>query len=331
MKELRLNWIDSLKFLGIFYIYLGHYGISAGKLYNFVFLFHVPLFFFVGGIFHKKHSTMTSVLNGIIDKFKKIVIPYIAFSLVFILVSTLKYNYDYAKIFDMVERFAFGIRNTLPAASLWFLPCFFVVYIYHSILEIVFKKDWLVLIASLIIFVSARIIPLYNGPAYFFNVDSALVYLLYYSLGKFLSSYILQSSKSFIMNGVGFLLAITISVLVSSYLYMFGVKDIYAISSNKYILSVINITITFSLIISSIFVSRLLVFKPFYELGRNTLVLCGTEQTIKLLITEAGSLFGIKLAPANGIQVIMLTAICFMASYYITIPIYKKIKMYTHI
>lgn len=33
----RHDWVDSLKFLGIFAIYIGHLGAGAGKLYPFVF------------------------------------------------------------------------------------------------------------------------------------------------------------------------------------------------------------------------------------------------------------------------------------------------------
>ena len=44
MKQSRINWVDTLKFLGIFAIYLGHYGEVAKKAYPFVFEYHVPLF-----------------------------------------------------------------------------------------------------------------------------------------------------------------------------------------------------------------------------------------------------------------------------------------------
>ncbi|HFO9614052.1 TPA: acyltransferase family protein, partial [Escherichia coli] len=47
----RLEWIDSLKAVAIFWIYLGHFGDNAKQLYPFVFSFHVPLFFFISGIF----------------------------------------------------------------------------------------------------------------------------------------------------------------------------------------------------------------------------------------------------------------------------------------
>jgi fucose 4-O-acetylase-like acetyltransferase len=33
----RIAWVDNLKFLGIFAIYLGHFGTAAGFVYPFVF------------------------------------------------------------------------------------------------------------------------------------------------------------------------------------------------------------------------------------------------------------------------------------------------------
>ncbi|EEY5887906.1 acyltransferase, partial [Shigella sonnei] len=32
-RKTRHDWVDALKFLGIFAIYLGHLGLGAGKLY----------------------------------------------------------------------------------------------------------------------------------------------------------------------------------------------------------------------------------------------------------------------------------------------------------
>lgn len=40
----RMEYLDIAKFIGIFCIYLGHFGNQAGNAYNFVFSFHVPLF-----------------------------------------------------------------------------------------------------------------------------------------------------------------------------------------------------------------------------------------------------------------------------------------------
>ena len=49
MENKRVEWIDIAKFIGIFTIYLGHFGNDAGLAARFVFYFHVALFFFISG------------------------------------------------------------------------------------------------------------------------------------------------------------------------------------------------------------------------------------------------------------------------------------------
>ena len=58
-RKTRHDWVDALKFLGIFAIYLGHLGLGAGKLYPFVFSYHVPLFFFAAGFFTIKKNDLS--------------------------------------------------------------------------------------------------------------------------------------------------------------------------------------------------------------------------------------------------------------------------------
>ncbi|EBJ1410297.1 hypothetical protein DO453_11380, partial [Salmonella enterica] len=57
MKIINMNtrtlWIDSLKAIAIFWIYLGHFGDNGKQLYQLAFSFHIPLFFFISGIFYK--------------------------------------------------------------------------------------------------------------------------------------------------------------------------------------------------------------------------------------------------------------------------------------
>ena len=56
MKKERIAWVNVLKFLGIFAIYLGHYQQSAGNFYQYVFAYHVALFFFISGFFDDIHD-----------------------------------------------------------------------------------------------------------------------------------------------------------------------------------------------------------------------------------------------------------------------------------
>lgn len=66
--------------------------------------------------------------------------------------------------------------------------------------------------------------------------------------------------------------------------------------------------------------------KPLLVLGRNTLVLCGTEQILKFSIIASAGVFGIKLAPHNPLEAILLTCFCFFISYFTILKLYKFFK-----
>ena len=50
-QQVRYAWVDTLKILGMFAIYIGHFADLAGFSYSYVFTYHVPLFFFMAGFF----------------------------------------------------------------------------------------------------------------------------------------------------------------------------------------------------------------------------------------------------------------------------------------
>ena len=53
MTSKRYDYVDVMKFIGIICIYIGHFATNAFRLYPFVFIFHVHLFFFISGFFAK--------------------------------------------------------------------------------------------------------------------------------------------------------------------------------------------------------------------------------------------------------------------------------------
>jgi len=48
MKNKRIEWADTLKAIGIFFVVLGH-NVLPAEMYKYIFSFHVPLFFFISG------------------------------------------------------------------------------------------------------------------------------------------------------------------------------------------------------------------------------------------------------------------------------------------
>ena len=65
----RVAWLDVARAIGIYAIYLGHFGETAGPAYRFVFQFHVPLFFFLSGCaetYNKEETVFGNLKRNII-------------------------------------------------------------------------------------------------------------------------------------------------------------------------------------------------------------------------------------------------------------------------
>lgn len=179
---------------------------------------------------------------------------------------------------------------------------------------------------SLVIFFIAKIVPLYTSPQVIFNLDSALIFLAYYAIGKLFNNYIVKGNSYISINGFAWKALTIIGFIIAAFVYFNGIGVIYSYASGKYSNATINILLTMLLFVPSIYISKLITFKPVLFLGRNTLLLCGTEQLVKLIITEVAGLVGIAITPANPLQVFILTSLCFTLSYIVIIPSYSKLK-----
>lgn len=51
---IRCHWVDNLKFFALFLVVFGH--IVTSQLHDVIFVFLMPLFFFILGMFHKEKN-----------------------------------------------------------------------------------------------------------------------------------------------------------------------------------------------------------------------------------------------------------------------------------
>ncbi len=70
---MRNSEFDIMKGIGILLVVVGHLGGINKFLYNFVFSFHMPLFFILAGYFYKPKDTLDSMLKD----FRRLIIPYL--------------------------------------------------------------------------------------------------------------------------------------------------------------------------------------------------------------------------------------------------------------
>lgn len=128
MKTQRIAWIDNAKAIAIFFIVLGHI-LPSDALCGYIFSFHVPLFFFLSGLTFTADKSPKDFFKS---KAKRILLPYLAFSVISItvyLIQNLILHRDGLLLSRCLIGMLLGTRSTglMPWNNpLWFLPCLFV-------------------------------------------------------------------------------------------------------------------------------------------------------------------------------------------------------------
>jgi fucose 4-O-acetylase-like acetyltransferase len=321
----RIPWVDVLKALGIFAIYLGHFGKFSGSLYSFVFSYHVPLFFFISGFFVKIKKNET-YLQFVWNKFKTLMIPYFIFSVLYVLFDTLQNNLGAHQSIHEMQYYIFAIRNTLSSPQLWFFSCLFIIEILYQLAIMLIKNKYIVFLIALVF---ACIINV-GKPSWFWNIDSALVYLVYYSIGhvsfNWLNKYRYRQFKT--KGKVLYVIIVFICLLFTAMTYFKGygyILNRFNIQLPTQIYSFYSTFCTCILIFTNIQLAFILEKSTFLQsVGKETLVLCGTESFAKGILSSALFMFGIQLNLSSPIITVIYTAICLIFSYFIFAPIYHK-------
>ena len=327
MKE-RIKWIDVVKCFGIFGIYLGHFGDLAGRSYSFALTHFIALFFLASGCM-ENYNHETNFVKYLVKKIKTIMVPFWVFAIIAGLITLIYTNQDFSYVKGMIKEVGLGvIRNTYAAASLWFLTCLFVMQLLFFFIKKIRVKALVIVVSLLLYIISIRVMnpsPLWY-PSWPYNVDSAISYMIYYSIGYVVFPYVVKffeldtkgKKAGFSISGL-----ITIIYALCNYLGVdpfsyIGVSDSF----------IIYIPIINSLIVSwAIFVvARLLENSDILcEIGRNSLYLCGCEYVVKTLGTCFFAIIGYELFLPNPLSVYIYSAILIVFANKYIVPIEKYI------
>lgn len=333
MSKGRVAWVDILKALGILSIFCGHMGKDTGHLYEFVFLYHVPLFFFASGLFAGKMDGL-SFWEVVKKKFNQILLPYCFLVVVNMIVLILLNEADFITYIKYVKQFIWGIRNQLPAAAMWFFSCLFCTAIIFDILRRVLKRKSLLLLVSLFCYLIA--IKLFPNrpdvtPSWFFNLDSAIYYLIYYTIG-YAAGDLLVGKYS----GCEFKLKRLFGVVGVSLLFFY----IYTVYMEKDFLGDLIISIPmvglFYPIIRAVFIifGNIVVAKVLGEcntvryIGSQTLWLCGNESIAKHIMNAAAGIIGFTIEIKSALSAIVYASLLIMFIIYLLTPLEKKVFDY---
>lgn len=227
MAESRTDWIDISKGFGIILVVYGHVvrGIDNSSLAineeffhisdTFVYSFHMPLFFFLSGIFFEKSIKKYTSKGLFIEKCKTILYPFIIWSLLqtiieFGLSRFTNGNVEFNNILTCIFR---------PRAQFWFLYALFFINVINIILFSFFKKKWLII--SLII-----AIIYYEYPINLSVFSSTFKYLIFFNLGILISNHLLNNILLKQISHFKNLILILIIFIIVEYLYIIYSLDI---------------------------------------------------------------------------------------------------------
>ena len=121
MKE-RQRYVDIAKGIGVFCVILGHMPMVPVVIRNWIFSFHMPLFFFVSGMFHSTKEIPYG--QYLIKTGQSLILPYLIYSGTFLLFDILLIGIDSTIITEM-------LMNTICGQGsvdiLWFFISLFIV------------------------------------------------------------------------------------------------------------------------------------------------------------------------------------------------------------
>jgi len=316
MKSHRIEWVDTLRFLAIVAVLLGHYVQAAGRFYPMVFIYHVPLFFFISGFFCKSSELLDASANTLKPRasilwhrikknVKRTLLPYYFFIFLSLFLTVIQYN---GASIDIVSEWFVnslcGVRNTLVNGGAWFFPGLFSVVVLHDILLFITRKRYFVTLISIVLFCIEELafdVPLHNRPSVFFNLDSALYYMLFYDLGELVFPKlvrILTPSTRPYMKRIQLFCLIVVSV-PALYIVIDCFYNGYITLSIPYgtilvIQRAVNLVVIFAFFWVNIMIAKLLEsITVLQRLGQNTMYICGNEHIVKLLFTETLAVLGL--------------------------------------
>ena len=276
----RIKWIDVCKGIGMILVILGHCAYFGGVLHNYIFTFHMPLFFLLSGLFFNANQ----IRNVVTRKAKSLILPYVSFSILGLIMTiaipSWRNNYSLKGfIYDIYM----GSPDYINVSSIWFLMCLFVTMLLMAlILKIQSKKIQYIVLALLVLlgvgfaYIHEKI-PYLPGRRLPFDIDVAMISVLFFGIGYYFKNSInkISSCNNFILIGIFACLSFALWGVVC----INGRVNLHGLTFNNILLYVTGAILgSLMLMALSVIVSRVnMLEKMFAWIGRNTISILGLQ------------------------------------------------------
>ncbi len=207
IKE-RENWVDWAKALGILLVVMGHSSYAPWPIRGWIFLFHMPLFFFISGYLTSPKAV--SYRDLAVKSWHQLLVPYVLFNLIasirflFPLINDWSMGADPqlpARLFGQVRALVLGLPDGQYCIPSWFLLallwCRFLHKFIHS------QRLYYALLTAVLL------VGLFTLHITLYSLDCALLGFVWFEFGYFVKQnkhrVTLPKALWFLLAVVGFL------------------------------------------------------------------------------------------------------------------------------
>lgn len=333
----RNECFDALRFLLIVAIYVGHYGTTAGKLYPFVFTYHIELFFIMAGFWALK-----KVALPVKEFFSKSIIRYVFPWFLWVLVYTMDYSirnsFNVTQTLEIFKTCFFAIKAE-TIGGMWFPPCFFIVacvyWIMAKVLSLLKRSELcnavvLSVVAFAVYYVAGKLFPTFEREV--FTLHRVPMYLFYYALGPLIyRAYAWLKEKTSgrrmlyrTTAAAAFLVSAGYMVLVYFQKHT-RLWEWMAFDKTKLLSFVPEVLLLVCALILHYFAAKLCVNRWTVWVGRATLTLCCAEMFVKRVLVNVFSMIGLEAAAKNPLQAILFSLLAIAVAMYTVVPFTDKL------
>ena len=176
-------WVDSAKGIGIILVIMGHllYSSDIPWLNQIIYSFHMPLFFILSGYVQKKEFKPGFIKN----RAKRLLIPYIAFSIMGILYFGLRLIHQGLSIPEILADFLY-VNGEVSNHPLWFLIVLFEISVIIRMMEYPRRSTTIQIILLLLFMLLGKLVYQYSQQLQFlrfFGLNRAIVCSGFYMAG----------------------------------------------------------------------------------------------------------------------------------------------------
>ena len=144
-EKKRIAYLDMAKGIGMILVVMGHVEYIDVAVRQFIFAFHMPLFFLIAGILiWEKQEAKKNVKELVQKKLRSIMVPYVAFSALYFVVEGCRLAIRGLEGWDTLIRQLFQACCLQGVSTLWFLPALFMSELLFIGLRKKHKPGWTV-------------------------------------------------------------------------------------------------------------------------------------------------------------------------------------------